>query len=180
MKKITTVFVALALFSLINLPAKAGGVYEGPDRGKSLLGVRLGVEFGALDINAAYDYALARVWKGSFTIGGQVGFGFNLWGGYGYYYGGLGGYTMPVMARTTYRFCVVTPKWEVYAGVALGARVLIYGGSGYGYGSGATATFAGGVIVGTNYYFTDKFGLNLEFNGGYGVSYLNFGVQFKF
>ncbi|MDR1974102.1 MAG: hypothetical protein LBQ31_05450 [Bacteroidales bacterium] len=163
MKKIIILVVAIALFAT-TIPVKAGGVYEGPEPGKSLIGIRAGLELGFIDVNAVYDYSLAYVWKGAFTIGGYAGIGFGV-------FPGFNGLYSPIMARTTYRFNVVVPNWEVYAGAMLGVGLYFDGG--------VRAGFAGGLLVGTSYYFTDKFGINLEFDGGYGTPYASFGVKFK-
>jgi hypothetical protein len=165
MKKIIVSLIAIALFATA-IPVKAGGVYDGPEPGKSLLGIRAGIDIGYINVNAVYDYSLAKVWKGAFTIGGYAGFGFGVWGGYN------GGLYSPIMLRTTYRFSVVVPQWEVYGGVMAGLGLYFH--------DGFTMGFAGGIPIGTSYYFTDNFGVNLEFNGGYGTSYLNLGVKFKF
>ncbi len=165
MKKILIIIAAVAVMATVS-PVKAGGVYDGPEPGTSLLGVRVGFDWG-INVNVAYDYSLAKVWKGTFTIGGVAGVGF----------GYLGGVNIPIMARTTYRFNVVVPEWEVYAGVMLGLNVRLAGYY-YGWGRGPVG-FAGGFLVGTSYYFTEKFGVNLEFNGGT-LSWANLGVKFKF
>ncbi|MDR2556660.1 MAG: hypothetical protein LBC49_02975 [Bacteroidales bacterium] len=165
MKKFFILLTVVALFAT-TIPVKAGGVYDGPEPGTSLVGVRAGLDYGYVNVNAVYDYSLAKVWKGTFTIGAYAGFGFGIWGDY------TGGFNLPVMARTTYRFSVVVPQWEVYGGVMLGACLYIH--------DGIRAGFAGGMPVGTSYYFTDNFGVNLEFNCGYGTSYVNAGVKFKF
>ncbi|MDR0618279.1 MAG: hypothetical protein LBG17_00075 [Bacteroidales bacterium] len=166
MKKIMLFITAVMIFAA-TIPVKAGGVYDGPEPGKSIIGVRAGLDIGFMNVNAVYDYALAKVWKGTFTIGGYAGLGFGVWGTYS-----NGGWLyMPLMARTTYRFNVVVPQWEVYGGAMLGMGLFFH--------NGVTAGFAGGLLAGTSYYFTEHFGLNLEFIGGYGASYLNFGVKFK-
>jgi hypothetical protein len=163
MKKII-VFITAAMLFAATIPVKAGGVYDGPKPGTSLVGVRAGLDLGVINVNAVYDYSLAKVWKGTFTIGAYAGLGFGVWGAHS-------GLYLPVMVRTTYRFNVVVPQWEVYGGAMLGTRLRFH--------NGAAADFAGGLLVGSSYYFTENFGLNLEFIGGYGASYLNFGVKFK-
>ncbi|MDR1739213.1 MAG: hypothetical protein LBR45_00440 [Bacteroidales bacterium] len=164
MKKILVLFAVVAIFAT-TIPVKAGGVYDGPEPGTHIIGVRLGLDH-YFNVNAVYDYSLAKVWKGTFTIGGYAGIGFGLWGAYG----GGGWMYVPIMARTTYRFNVVVPEWEVYAGVMLGVGLAIH--------DGIYAGPVGSFSLGTSYYFTEKFGVNLEFNGG-NVSWANLGVKFK-
>ena len=142
--------------------AKAGGVYEGVAPGSSVLGVKLG--FWNLGGNVTYDYSLARVWKGSFTIGGQAGY---LWEGGSHS-------SIDIKIRTTYRFNVVVPEWEIYGGVGLGGHI------GFDKG-GVDGGFSGAFILGTTYNLTQNIGLNLEFDlGSWGQSWINLGVQFSF
>ncbi|MDR0763531.1 MAG: hypothetical protein LBF01_03430, partial [Bacteroidales bacterium] len=108
MKRVFVLITVVALFATA-IPVKAGGVYEGPEPGTSILGVRMGADLGFMNVNAVYDYSLAKVWKGAFTIGAFGGFGFGLWGNRS----GDDWFYSPIMARTTYRFSVVVPQWEV-------------------------------------------------------------------
>ena len=192
MKKVIIALVtaiAVGCMAMVQ-PAKAGGVYDGVAPGSSILGVRLGLS-GIVGANVTYDYSLARVWKGTFTIGGDIGY---MWGQRGYVHRvdgtrvgerGSNNY-VNIRIRTTYRLNVVVPEWEVYAGVALGGgfnawrdytdphgEVLTITGT-YGFCSGA-------FILGTSYWFTDAISANLEFDfGNLSQSYVNLGVNFKF
>ena len=170
--------------------AKAGGFYEGEAPGTSILSARIGL-VNVVGANVAYDYALARVWKGTFTIGGQVGY---MWDGRSETIGGLkykwARNKLDFKIRTTYRLNILVPEWEVYAGVGLGGGVSIYhekakvkeGGfhtdgrteSTYGFVSGS-------FILGTSYNFTRNIGVNLEFDfGNLEQAWINLGVQFSF
>ncbi|MDE5607209.1 MAG: hypothetical protein K2I68_07905 [Bacteroidales bacterium] len=192
MKKL---MLMLGMAALLAVPAtaKAGGVYEGPAKGMSIIGLRVGLS-NIVGVNATYDYALARVWKGTFTIGGQVGY---MWDGSTVYWkDGLGTYAtqerysyhnISLRVRTTYRFNVVVPEWEVYGGVALGASVTPWSDVGKVNGeiiyrnSGVNAWVSGAFILGTTYHFTDALGLNLEFDfGDWATSWVNVGVNYKF
>ena len=188
MKKLMLI---LGMAALLAMPATAkAGVYEGPAKGMSIIGLRLGMS-DIVGVNATYDYALARVWKGTFTIGGQVGY---MWTGYVASYRGLfdtkGHYSyhnISLRVRTTYRFNVVVPEWEVYGGVALGASVTPWSEVGKANGevifrnSGVNAWVSGAFILGTTYHFTDAIGLNLEFDfGDWATSWVNVGVNYKF
>ena len=177
------------LFSTMGT-AKAGGFYEGEAPGTSILSARIGL-VNVVGANVAYDYALARVWKGTFTIGGQVGY---MWDGRSETIGGLkykwARNKLDFKIRTTYRLNILVPEWEVYAGVGLGGGVSIYhekakvkeGGfhtdgrteSTYGFVSGS-------FILGTSYNFTRNIGVNLEFDfGNLEQAWINLGVQFSF
>lgn len=176
-------------------PAQAGGVYDGVEPGSSVLGVRLGVS-NLVGANVTYDYSLARVWKGSFTIGGQIGY---MWNGDNWIENASGVRTvfrrnnhyLDFKIRTTYRFNVVVPEWEVYAGVGLGGGIdmrsgkdkVVGDGGVYHYETyqGARGFFSGAFILGTSYYFTDAIGANLEFDfGTWNQAWVNLGLNFKF
>ncbi len=187
MKKL---MLMLGMAALLAMPAtvKAGGVYEGPAKGMSIIGLRLGLS-NIVGVNATYDYALSRVWKGTFTIGGQVGY---MW--YGESHRDAFGnkendswHNISLRVRTTYRFNVVVPEWEVYGGVALGASVTPWSkvqktsGQVIYRNSGVDAWVSGAFILGTTYHFTDALGLNLEFDfGDWATSWVNLGVNYKF
>ena len=198
MKKVIIALVtaiAVGCMAMVQ-PAKAGGVYDGvaPAPGSSILGVKLGLSH-IVGANVTYDYALARVWKGTFTIGGRVGY---MWRGNTdrYTYGGVtekyswSENFLDFQVRTTYRLNVVVPQWEVYAGVALGggvdiasstAKVSGEGSSSHAHGSGSRGYFSGAFILGTSYNFTDAIGANLEFDlGAWEQAWVNLGVNFKF
>lgn len=184
MKKIV---VILSMVAIMFAPAalKAGGVYDGPEKGTSIIGVRLGLS-NIVGANVTYDYALAKVWKGTFTIGGQVGymwngdnsksFGVNLRNNYNY---------IDMRIRTTYRLNVVVPEWEVYAGVGLGGGVSMHSNEVMVQEETITERnnngyFSGAFILGTSYHFTEKIGLNLEFDfGNWEAAWVNIGVQIK-
>ncbi|MEG1498661.1 MAG: hypothetical protein RRX93_04980 [Bacteroidales bacterium] len=141
-------------------------VFEGPKKGTSIVGVRFGGAEG-LGANVSYDYSLARVWKGSFTIGGFVGY-------HHHYYTNF----IPIMLRTTYRFSVVVPEWEVYAGVMLGGAVVVWDRDSWN--RRTEGRFAGDFVIGSSYYFTKNIGVNLEFDLGYPTTWVNVGFNFKF
>lgn len=180
--------VTVGLCSLVN-PVKAGGVYDGVAPGSSVLGVRLGLS-DLVGANVTYDYSLARVWRGSFTIGGQVGYMWNgrveSYDGYRYSWNWN---KIDFKLRTTYRFNVVVPAWEVYAGVGLGGGIALYSqkASSKDFGSLPDHNrhnygfFSGAFILGTSYYFSDAIGVNLEFDfGSWNQSWVNLGLNFKF
>lgn len=189
MKKL---MLMLGMAALLAMPvtARAGGVYEGPAKGMSIIGLRLGLS-DIVGVNATYDYALARVWKGTFTIGGQVGY---MWHGRTWSQEGVrysdNYHKVSIRVRTTYRFNVVVPQWEVYGGVALGGgftdrdyRGKVKGGKAIRYTNDEwTHGWASGAfILGTTYHFTDALGLNLEFDfGDWTTSWVNLGVNFRF
>lgn len=191
MKKL---MLMLGMAALVAMPvtARAGGVYEGPAKGMSIIGLRLGLS-NIVGVNATYDYALARVWKGTFTIGGQVGY---MWNGesrmltdenIGVYKNKWHHHYLSFRVRTTYRFNVIVPQWEVYGGVALGGGVDFWGANnhytpeGYKMIYHTGGFFSGAFILGTTFHFTDALGLNLEFDfGDWATSWVNLGVNYRF
>lgn len=166
MKKflLTGIVFLTFLFSAQFDSLKAGGVYEGVAPGKSIIGVRIGLS-RVVGSNITYDYALARVWKGTFTIGGQVGYMWNKkeWKN-----------NLDFKLRTTYRFYVLVPEWEVYGGVGIGGWVGFHKKANDG---NVSAAF----ILGTSYDFTRNIGVNLEFDfGNLQQAYINLGVNLRF
>lgn len=189
------------IFSTIGT-IKAGGVYEGVAPGSSIIGAKLGLS-NIVGFNVTYDYALARVWKGTFTIGGQVGY---MWCGdkpsgekrdennkvlYTYkdkYREDM----LDFKIRTTYRFYVVVPEWEVYAGVGIGGGVnLKKTTKEYTYpeennrkeidtSKNPKGFVSGSFIAGTTYHFTRQIGVNLELNfGEFEQAWVSMGINFK-
>lgn len=201
MKKGLFAWIAAIVLSFSTIgKVKAGGVYEGVAPGSSIIGAKLGLS-NIVGFNVTYDYALARVWKGTFTIGGQFGY---MW------YGDNPSeeikeennkvlYTYKVKERkdmldfklrTTYRFYVVVPEWEVYAGVGIGGGVNLEKATeerSYPNNKKETYKFkdpkgfvSGSFIVGTTYHFTQQIGLNLELNfGRFEQAWVSMGINFK-
>lgn len=166
MKKIVA-FLAAALLFVAAPKVSAQGVYDGPEPGESILSVRAGF-VNIVGGNVAYDYSLAQVWKGSFTIGGQA----------GYMWHGAWDHSIDVKVRTTYRFSVVVPEWEVYGGVGLGCGIGL--DLNPKHANNVAAWFSGAFILGTTYYFNEIIGANLEFDfGNWGQSWVNLGIQMK-
>lgn len=197
MKKILSMLAVAGFVALTAgmRPVQAGGVYDGIAPGSSILGVRAGFS-GIVGANVAYDYSLARVWKGSFTIGGQVGY---MWNGHNWsdVYNGVktvyrnNDHYLDFKVRTTYRFSVVVPAWEVYGGVGIGGGIALFTGKekvnvdGTNYRvenrHGSRGFFSGAFIVGSSYYFSESVGVNLELDlGTWEQSWVNLGLNFKF
>ncbi len=189
MKKLVLILGVAALL-VGPMTVKAGGVYDGPAKGTSIIGARLGLS-NIVGANVTYDYALAQVWKGTFTIGGQIGYMWNghsntvNWNGESYKHSWNNHY-LSFRVRTTYRFNVVVPQWEVYGGVALGGGMDIWSDNeriyseGFDTRHGTGGFFSGAFILGTTYHFTDAIGLNLEFDfGDWASAWVNLGAQIK-
>lgn len=121
-----------------------------------------------------------------FTVGVGGGTGWGRFGSVSYYDGEL---TVPVGAIANFHFYQLiadktggnlhADKLDVYAGVNIGSGVAILFDSYYATNDQIKAVpiVFGGVQVGARYYFTDKFGVNLEV--GYGKSLVNGGIVLK-
>jgi hypothetical protein len=68
------------------------------------------------------------------------------------------------------------PSWDIYAGASLG--YYIWNNEADYFGAESSGVRLEGQI-GARYFFTDNFGINLEFGGGY-VSGGGFGITYKF
>ena len=189
-KRLFAVVATVAIAFSAMGTTQAGGFYQGVSPGSSIVGAKIGLS-NIVGANVTYDYALAHVWKGSFTIGAQVGY---MWKGEKTWWGGdknvQSWNNLDFKIRTTYRVHVLVPEWEVYAGVGLGGGAAIYclnstienPETGMPLKMRSTsAFFSGAFILGTTYYFTRNIGLNLEFNfGNWEQSWVNLGVQCSF
>ena len=199
-KKLFALIATISLAFSTMGTAKAGGVYAGAASGTSILGARVGIS-NIVGVNVTYDYALARVWKGTFTIGGQVGY---MWRGdspsgmkkendtiVSYSFKDKNRKDMlDFKIRTTYRFYVVVPEWEVYAGVGIGGGVALERTKQEHIYKEYKETFeeknhygfvSGSFILGTTYHFTRQIGVSLELNfGNFEQAWVNIGVNCSF
>lgn len=192
MKQATTVFVSfLFIFSSHLLQAQT---FEKGDNVLSLgagFGSTLGFVKGssqtpALSIN--FERGTWEAGPGVISAGGYIGYkSIRYSGGSGSYnYTQTWNYSI-VGARAAYHYTGWdTDKFDLYAGLMLSYNILRYtykdnlGGSGgsvsgtgnYGSGAGFTS------FIGGRYYFTPTIAAYAEL--GYGVSYFNAGLSFKF
>ena len=147
--------------------------------------VNLGVGFGSAlggmgtgrpAISASYERGIWEAGPGVISLGGYVG---NT--GYTYKSGGekySWNYTI-VGARGAYHYTGLTsvPELDLYGGAMVGYNVVSYSGSDLysgNYGSGVEFS----LFAGARWFFTDNIAAFAEL--GYGVSYLNAGISFKF
>jgi outer membrane immunogenic protein len=68
-------------------------------------------------------------------------------------------------------------EWDFYGGLNLGFYIW---SSSTGYNGSNDSGLGLGLQVGGRYFFTNRFGINLEFNGGNSVSGAKFGISYKF
>jgi len=80
-----------------------------------------------------------------------------------------------------FNYLLKIPKeWDFYAGANVGVYFVSASST---YSTIPASSYAGvgaGIQVGGRYYFNEKFGLNLEFGGGFPQSGGKFGITYKF
>ena len=69
----------------------------------------------------------------------------------------------------------IPSPWDFYAGLNLG----FYSVSSSNYSEGISSGLGLGAQIGGRYYFSDQWGINLEFGGGNYFSGGKFGITFK-
>jgi hypothetical protein len=134
--------------------------------------------------------------QGEFGVHDYVGIGFTtgIGGGAGYTFGGYyyysyrnsGELTVPVGVIANFHFYqliadktgkdIHSDKLDVYAGADLGSGIAAQFD---GNGTHVIPIAFGGIHVGARYYFTDKFGVNLELGTPYSKGFVNGGIVFK-
>jgi outer membrane immunogenic protein len=143
-------------------------------------GVQLNLGVGATDwgfvpVYLGLDYGIAR----DFTLGGQISFITN---DDAYYYGNTNynnNSAIGIGVNGNYHFnrvMDIPSKFDFYAGSNLTAYIWNYDNNDYHPGYDSVGF---GLQVGGRYFFTNKFGINLEFGAGTATSGAKFGVTFK-
>ena len=126
-------------------------------------------------ITAGFEYGF----EDKISLGGMVGYA----GSKETFFGGEWKYTYIIIgARGAYHFLENNDKLDAYGGVMLGYNIVSTSASSSVSGFGFTASASGsymifGLFGGARYYFSPKFGVYGEV--GYGVGFLNVGVEFK-
>ncbi|MDR3711717.1 MAG: hypothetical protein P4L51_02790 [Puia sp.] len=191
MKKANTLFAFLLL--LAGLSAKAqtyqagtNTVSAGIGLGSSIAGYTYGSQSPGISLQ--YERGIWEAGPGVISLGGYLGFKsyrYSASDGYGDNYSEKWNYTI-VGARGAYHYTgFKVENLDVYGGLMLSYNHLSYsasasngsgsyGASGGSYGSAVGFT----AFVGGRYYFANSLGAFAEL--GYGVSYLNVGLAYKF
>lgn len=198
-RTITTIFCA-AVLGMTNM-ANAQSYEVGTN--VLSLGVGLGSSIGYTNssqspaLSIQFEHGITELGSGVVSIGGYVGLKTYKyeWSGTGYHFPeGYYNYTYTqkwnytiIGLRGAYHFTGLdVDKVDLYGGVMLSYNILsykysdtdpYYSDSYYNYGTyGSAAGFS--IYGGGRYFFTDNIGAFLEL--GYGISYLNLGLSFKF
>lgn len=146
-----------------------------PDRVQ--LNAGLGSSGWGVPIYIGLDYGIAK----DFTLGGEISFQFQ---NHGYYKDYNSYYDCSVIglgASGNYHFnsmLNIPSKFDCYAGTSLSYLIWTYDN----YGSNPhpdNASFGVGLQVGGRYFFSNRFGVNLEFGGGTICSGVKAGITFK-
>ncbi len=140
--------------------------------GSSQFNVGVGLSNSGIPVYVGFDYGLMR----DITIGTEFSFrGYNeKWQNNNYNHSIIG-----ISGNANYHFNAlfnISPRWDLYAGPNIGFYVW---SSPDGYlGSNSSRLGIGGQL-GARYYFTNRFGVNLEFGGGNAFSGGKFGLTFR-
>jgi outer membrane immunogenic protein len=148
-------------------PLQEGGVQ---------LNAGLGLSGWGVPVYFGLDYGIAK----DFTLGGQISFQTDN----DYYSNNIYKYNSTAIglgANGNYHFnriLDIPSKFDFYAGASLTYYIWNYDNYN-NYPHPDNTTVGLGLQVGGRYFFTDKFGLNLELGGNTGTSGAKFGVTFK-
>lgn len=113
--------------------------------------------------------------KSNLTVGGEISFR-------NYNYNKVLGYRQNIFGlglNVNYHFnelFELPSEWNVYGGATVG--YFIYSNSGT-FAGGGTSGIGIGLQAGARYFFTQKFGVLVEANGGYSIASGKIGVTFK-
>ena len=142
--------------------------------GNTQLNAGVGVSGWGVPVYIGFDYGIAKDW----TLGGQLSFQTDDDDYYGNHYkssaigiGGNGNYHFNTILH-------IPSNFDFYAGASLTLFIWDYDNNDYHHDHDALGL---GLQVGGRYFFTDKFGINLEVGSNTGTtSGLKFGVTVKF
>lgn len=174
----------LAVFILLSITSHAQDVFK---KGDNLVGAQIGIGKG-LAISGTYEKGVVDNLfdgNGSIGVGGYLGYLHDkdsyTYSGYefGWKYDDI---ILGVRGNLHYQFI---DRLDTYAGLMLGYEIVnaqSYGkesdGGAITDASAEASGFAFTIHLGTRYYFTENFAAGLEI--GYGVSYANVGIAYKF
>jgi len=163
MKKFSIVlsFLVVSVLSInAQAPLNKGGAQLNAGFGFSGYGIPI---YGGVDFGVAKDFTLGV--EGSFRS----------------YSDGWGNYTVfGFLGNGNYHFnsiMQIPSEWDFYAGLNLGFYAW---STPNGYNGPHSSGLGLGLQVGGRYFFTPKFGINLEFQGGNTISGGKFGITYRF
>lgn len=160
-------FAAILFFAGLTLQAQAS-----LDKGATQLNAGVGFSTWGVPVYVGIDYGVTS----DITVGGE--FSYRSYSAYSGYRQSIIG----ISANGNYHFNRILnlpSEFDLYAGVSLGYYIVSSNDTYDGVKSTASSGLGFSGQVGARYFFTNNFGLNLEFGGG-NVSGGKFGITYKF
>lgn len=142
-------------------------------KGKTQVNAGVGLSSWGVPVYVGLDYAVHR----DMTIGAEISFRsyHDDWNNYRYAHSVIG-----ITGNANYHFnslMHIPNNWDFYAGLNLG---FYFWKSPYDYDGSHTSGVGLGAQIGGRYYFTNRFGVNLELGVGNAFSGGKFGISLKF
>jgi outer membrane immunogenic protein len=142
------------------------------DKGQTQLNAGIGLSSWGIPVYLGLDYGVHK----DITIGGEFSYRsyHENWVSNRYNLSIIG-----ISGNGNYHFnslLNIPTNWDFYAGLNIGYYIW---NSPSGYGGSHVSGLGLGGQIGGRYYFTDKFGINLEFGGGNVFSGGKFGISLK-
>lgn len=165
MKKL---FFTLSLVLIASTTFSQSALYPGTNQ----LNVGFGFSDHGIPLYIGLDHAFAR----DFTVGGELSFrAYNEnWDNNDVNHNIIG-----LSGNVNYHFnnlFRMTPRWDLYAGPNLGFYIWT---SPDGYTGNSSSRLGFGGQLGARYYFTNSFGVNLEFGSGNAFTGGKLGLSFR-
>jgi outer membrane immunogenic protein len=161
----------LVALCLVSIGSFAQGTLE---KGGLQLNAGLGTSGWGTPVYVGLDYGVGS----DFTIGGELSYRSQSNNYYGSKYKSS---VIGIGANGNYHFnriLEMPSKWDLYAGLGLNYYIWSYDNDNY---KGSDNSNLGlGAQIGARYFFSDKFGLNLELGGGNATSGGKIGITYKF
>jgi outer membrane immunogenic protein len=170
-KKIMKKFILIIAFGFIS-----NGVFaQNPlGEGQTQLNAGVGISGWGVPVYLGFDYGISKDW----SLGGQLSFQTDDSGYNGYHYDST---AIGISANGNYHFnrvLNIPENFDLYGGASLTYYIWNYDNYN-GHAHPDNTSLGLGLQVGGRYFFTDKFGINLEFGGNTGTSGAKLGVTFK-
>ena len=163
--------ILLALLCLVSFGAFAQGSLE---KGGLQLNAGLGTSGWGTPVYIGLDYGIHE----DITLGGELSYRSDsqAYGSNKYKSSVIG-----IGVNGNYHFnriLEIPSKWDLYAGAGLNYYIWSYDNDLYK--TNDNSDIGLGVQIGGRYFFTDKFGVNLEVGGGSATSGAKIGITYKF
>ena len=143
------------------------------DKGMKEINAGFGIDSWSAPIYLGFDYGVYK----NITVGAQLtlhdyeekwlykNYIIDVWG---------------ISGNANYHFnelLKISQRWDLYAGINLGFYIT---SSPAGYGGSIPNSFGFGAQIGGRYFFSSKWGINLEYGGGSSVNGIKIGVTYRF